>query len=109
MLIDTPGMREIQLWNIDAGMEETFPDIEDLAEKCRFSDCTHRVEPGCSVKAAVEGGELDRSRYENYIKLKDELLALEQRQDGKAMREKKAADKRLMKEIKRIYKTREKP
>jgi ribosome biogenesis GTPase len=108
MLIDTPGMREIQLWNIDAGMEETFPDIENLAEQCRFNDCTHRVEPGCAVQAAVEEGEIDRRRYDNYVKLQEELTALEQRQDGKAMREKKAADKRLMKVIKRFYKSSDK-
>lgn len=71
IIIDTPGMREIQLWSGD--VESTFEDIEDLALNCKFRDCTHESEPGCAVREAIETGELGEKRYENYKKLKKEL------------------------------------
>ena len=66
-VIDTPGMRELGLENADLG--RTFADIDDLAEDCRFRDCTHTAEPGCAVRAAVERGELDPARLESFRKL----------------------------------------
>ena len=72
MVIDTPGMRELQLWGVEEGVENTFADIRDLGTKCRFSNCGHTSEPGCAVQAALNEGTLDRTRYEAYCKLKDE-------------------------------------
>lgn len=75
MVIDTPGMRELQLWGVEDGVEEAFADIHQLALQCRFSDCRHGQEPGCAVRAAIEGGALPRVRLENYRKLKTEQKA----------------------------------
>ncbi len=77
LVIDTPGMRELGLWEADSGVRETFADVEAVAAGCRFGDCRHEVEPGCAVRAAIEVGELDPARVENYRKLKDELEALD--------------------------------
>jgi len=76
-LIDTPGMRELQLWHADLGLNETFADIESLAINCRFSDCTHTKEIKCAVLEALKNGELSMARYNNYIKLQRELAYLE--------------------------------
>jgi ribosome biogenesis GTPase len=72
MVIDTPGMRELQLWRVEDGVENSFADIRDLATQCRFSNCGHTNEPGCAVKAALDDGRLDRARFESYLKLKQE-------------------------------------
>lgn len=72
MVIDTPGMREIGLWDIDEGLDKSFSDIEALAVMCRFSDCTHTNEPGCAVKEAVAKGKLSEERLKSYLKLKSE-------------------------------------
>lgn len=73
-VIDTPGMRELGMWNNEAGIDSVFSDIEDLAEKCRFSDCTHTSEPGCAILLAMEDGTLDIERLQAYRKLKAENL-----------------------------------
>ena len=72
VVIDTPGMREIQLWEADAAVDEVFPEIEARAGDCRFRDCRHDTEPGCAVKAAVADGTIDASRYESFLKLQRE-------------------------------------
>lgn len=72
MVIDTPGMRELGLWDADEGTSHSFADIEELALKCRFSDCTHTKEPDCAILAAIENGELDEARFKSYQKLKAE-------------------------------------
>ena len=77
LLLDTPGLRELQLSGAD--LDETFPEIAALAAGCRFRDCTHTHEPGCAVRAAVEAGELPRERLESYVKLTAELAELEER------------------------------
>ena len=79
LVIDTPGIREIQLWEIDEGVESTFEDIENLAESCRFSDCQHLKEPGCKVQAAIAAGLIAAPRLENYRKLRHELNHLAER------------------------------
>jgi len=79
VIIDTPGMRELQLWDPEGGIAETFPDLEALGETCRFRDCRHHREPGCAVKAAVESGELDRGRYESFLKLQAEQEEIDRR------------------------------
>ena len=74
MIIDTPGMRELGMWDVSEGLEDAFSDIEQLAVNCRFSDCRHEREPGCAVRAAVAAGELDPARLENYLKLQAEAV-----------------------------------
>jgi len=81
LLMDTPGMRELQLWDVDEGVEETFSDVDELADHCRFPDCEHIQEPGCAVLAAIEEGRLAAERLESYHKLRRELRALAARQD----------------------------
>jgi ribosome biogenesis GTPase len=79
VVIDTPGMRELQLWDPEAGIAETFGDVVGLGTGCRFRDCRHDREPGCAVKAAVEAGGLPRDRYESFRKLQAEQEELERR------------------------------
>ncbi len=80
LLLDTPGMRELQLLD-EAGLDTVFEDIASLAEGCRFRDCRHDNEPGCAVKAAVEAGQLDAERFDHYRKLEREARANELRHD----------------------------
>jgi len=75
LLVDTPGLRAVSLWDADVGLSRVFSDIEELAEQCRFRDCSHTSEPGCAVVAAIDAGDLDRERYEHYLRLGDELDA----------------------------------
>ena len=93
LLIDNPGIRELQLWaDDDSSLEETFEDIEELARECRFRDCGHGREPGCAVRAAIEAGRLDPARLRNYYELREEQRRLEQRRDEVSRR---AEDRRL--------------
>lgn len=80
MVIDTPGLREMQLWDGGEGLAQTFDDIEELARSCRFADCRHGGEPGCAVKEALENGALEPSRFKNYQKMHRELAAHKNRQ-----------------------------
>ena len=82
LILDTPGMRELGLWNPDAGMERSFADIDALAATCRFSDCGHIGEPGCAVASAIADGDLDGSRFESWKKLEREARHLERRVDA---------------------------
>ena len=73
-VVDTPGLREVGVWGLDAReLDRCFPEMRPLLEQCRFGDCTHRVEPGCGVRAGIESGEVSRERYESYLKLRAEL------------------------------------
>ena len=72
MIIDTPGMRELGLWNVTEGLGETFSDVEAFFGKCKFSNCSHLSEPGCAIKAAIENGDLALERWNSYLKLKKE-------------------------------------
>ena len=72
MVIDTPGMRELGIWEASEGLADAFADVEQYLGRCRFSDCKHETEPGCAVKAAIAAGELDIQRWESYRKLKEE-------------------------------------
>jgi len=83
LVIDTPGMRELQLWDADEGFQDAFEDIESLAADCRFRDCTHGKEPGCAVKTAIKNGSLNPERYANYLKLQRELAYLARKEDVK--------------------------
>jgi ribosome biogenesis GTPase / thiamine phosphate phosphatase len=82
IMIDTPGMREIQLWAGEEDVQGAFHDIETLSRQCRFSDCRHKGESGCAIKAAINLGELDPARLESYRKLQDELIYLISREEG---------------------------
>ena len=74
MIIDTPGMRELGMWDVSEGLGDAFADVEKFMGRCRFSDCRHESEPGCAVRAALDCGELDISRWESYRKLKEEAV-----------------------------------
>lgn len=83
IVIDTPGLRELQLWSGEDGLSETFADIETIAGQCRFRDCRHQKEPGCAVRAALEAGDIDPDRYRNYLKLQRELKYQESRNEAR--------------------------
>jgi ribosome biogenesis GTPase len=87
LLIDTPGMRELQLWSADDGLDAAFADLDAFAAGCRFRDCVHDSEPGCAVRAAVESGELLAGRLEHWHQLRRELAYLARKQDERAMAE----------------------
>ena len=86
-IIDTPGIRELQLWSDADATDATFHDIAELAHGCRFNDCSHTTEPGCRVLEALESGELDPARMESYRKQMREIAALERRLDKRKARE----------------------
>jgi ribosome biogenesis GTPase len=88
VLIDTPGIRELQLWEGE-GLNDTFSEIQQLALRCKFTDCRHQSEPGCAILKAIEENELDTERLENYYKLQRELAHLEIRRDPAAQSERK--------------------
>jgi ribosome biogenesis GTPase len=79
VVLDTPGIRELQLW--DADLEQTFGDVEEIARRCRFSDCAHDREPGCAIREALADGSLPLERWQSYVKLQRELEALEARRN----------------------------
>jgi ribosome biogenesis GTPase len=108
LLMDTPGLREFALWNVDAGLVETFADIEELARECRFGDCRHENEPGCAVRAAVESGTMDEARVENRKKLEREQEFQRRKSDPEAMQEYKTKVSRMMRGVREKYKQREK-
>ena len=83
LLVDTPGLREIQLWDADEGIQEAFADIDELAAGCRFNDCAHMREPGCAVQAAIDEGRLPRERLQSYRALQRELKRLAMKQDAR--------------------------
>lgn len=95
LIIDTPGMREIQLWEGGEGLAETFEDIESLALNCRFTDCKHESEPGCAVKAAIKSGEVEVSRFKSYRKLLNEIKYFENKQNIRAQLNEKRRWKKL--------------
>jgi ribosome biogenesis GTPase len=102
LLIDTPGMRELQLWDSGEGLTDSFSDVEALAARCRFGDCAHTSEPGCAVKAAISEGALDANRLENYRKIQKELEFLNSRQDARAQAVRKERDKKINKAFNRM-------
>lgn len=88
VLIDTPGLREIQIWGEEESVSRTFQDIEELAIQCRFRNCGHKSEPGCAIQGALESGELDPKRYRNYLRLmrETEILAVRRAQRARMKR-----------------------
>jgi ribosome biogenesis GTPase / thiamine phosphate phosphatase len=105
MIIDTPGLREAQLWQGEEGLGNLFEDIEELALRCRFADCAHHTEPGCAIKAALADGSLDAVRLESYRKLQRELRAIAAKSDARIRIE----ERRKWKQITILAKTRIRP
>lgn len=106
MLIDTPGIRELQLWIDDKALDKEFPDIETLASQCHFNDCTHTTEPGCAVLAAIEKNALDPSRLNNYHKLHKEAQHLARKQNS-AVWNSRLAERKFGKMCKKTLKQKE--
>ena len=101
ILIDTPGMRELQMWDASDGLEAGFDDISALAAMCKFRDCTHESEPGCAVLSAIETGELGESRFQSYKKLQREIRSVEIRKDKRALAEEKKRFRQFNRERRR--------
>ena len=99
MIIDTPGMREIQLWSDSVSLSGSFEDIEQLALSCRFSDCAHQSEPGCAVKAAIDAGELESDRLQRYEKLLREFAHLDAQESAASRAQRKQEFRRFTKLI----------
>ena len=108
LLMDTPGLREMQLWDAEDGVAQTFADIDSLAAQCRFGDCRHEGEPGCAVLAAVNEGTLDAGRLESRRKLLREQEFLRRKVDPEAREDWKNRVKTLHREVKRMYESRKK-
>jgi ribosome biogenesis GTPase len=107
MVIDTPGMREIQMWGEEDDLSGTFQDIERLARECRFRDCAHGAEPGCAVQKAITEGVIDRKRLQNYRKLQREIRHLTARQADKTRVEEKLKWKKISQWQKKYQKNKE--
>jgi ribosome biogenesis GTPase len=106
LIIDTPGMRELQLWDTDAAVTDAFEDIAALADRCRFRDCRHDQEPDCAVRAAVDAGVLDAGRYGSYLKLQSEQAATAKRRDERSLIEEKRKGKVIHKALRSMQKQR---
>ncbi|MBN2658750.1 MAG: ribosome small subunit-dependent GTPase A [Spirochaetales bacterium] len=97
ILIDSPGIKELQLWGSEESLESAFEDIAQLSASCRFGDCSHSGEPGCAVQEALSSGALDHNRFENYLDLQRELRFLERKQDARQALEEKVKWKKIAK------------
>jgi len=101
LIIDTPGMRELHLWEADSGLDQTFADITALTQSCVFRNCSHGAEPDCAIAAALAAGRLDRTRYESYQKLQRELAFQALKQDPVAAREQKHQRRKFAKQVRK--------
>ncbi|MDO8964451.1 MAG: ribosome small subunit-dependent GTPase A [Coriobacteriia bacterium] len=99
VLIDTPGLRAVALWDAEAGIAAAFPEITELAATCRFADCTHETEPGCGVLEALESGVLGQDRYDSYVRLMKETAFTARQKDARL----RAEEKNKWKTIKKTY------
>jgi ribosome biogenesis GTPase len=102
LLLDTPGMRELQLWEMGDGLADAFGDVEELAARCRFSDCAHEGEPGCAIRAALADGSLDRERWESYVKLQRELYWLDVRQNARLSAEERKKRRNFARSMRKV-------
>lgn len=109
LVIDTPGLRAVGMWESAEGIDLAFADIAALAEDCRFRDCHHAGEPGCAVEAAVAEGTLAERRLESYRELQQEVRHIGEQLDVRARQERKREDKKLSKTVKRFYQEGHKP
>ena len=85
ILIDNPGIKEVQMWTNETTLRERFADIEELAQRCKYHDCKHGTDAGCAIRTAVEAGTLDAERYEGYLKLEDEISKLRKQRKKRQM------------------------
>ena len=108
LVIDTPGMRELQMWADEESLKGSFDDVETLAGSCRFRDCKHDGEPGCAVSQAVEKGDLEAKRVTSYKKLRRELTVLAARKDQRAKLDLKSKQKQLARRIRQMQRFRQK-
>ena len=106
LVLDTPGMRELQLLVSERGLRETFEEIEQTAADCRFTNCRHEGEPGCAVRAALEAGRLDAERYQNYRKMQAEMRHAATLVDQRKAQDEKGRVKRIHRDLKKVYKKR---
>lgn len=102
VLIDTPGLRAVAMWDDDEGVDTTFAEISELAAHCKFDDCSHENEPGCAVLAALEAGTLDRARYDAYIALRKESV-LAGRDSAARMRAAESRSKKIAKDSRAFF------
>ena len=107
LLIDTPGMRELQPWADRAAVDASFADIAALAAECRFADCAHDGEPGCAVLDAVGAGRLDADRLENYRRLGREVAFEERKRNKAAASEEKRRWKQIHQAQRALYRERD--
>jgi ribosome biogenesis GTPase len=99
IVIDTPGIRELQLAAVGAdALDDAFADVEELAAACRFNDCAHRTEPGCAVRSALSDGSLSRARFESWQKLQRELRSIAVRTDARLRKEERKRWNQVTKE-----------
>jgi ribosome biogenesis GTPase len=104
LLIDTPGLRELQPWAGEDDVDGAFPEIEELAAQCRFRDCAHAGEDGCAVQAAIDDGTFDFDRFSSYRKMRREAAYLERQLDVRAQLDQKAQWKKIHKAIRNVDK-----
>ncbi len=104
MIIDTPGMREFQLWNTDEGLEIAFEEIEELSASCKFKDCSHTHESECAVLNALESGELNMERYNSYLKLKKEAEWIKRKTDPEEMKKHEQKWKKIHSQYRKLQK-----
>jgi ribosome biogenesis GTPase len=104
MIIDTPGLRELQLWEGSEGLSDIFSDIEALAENCWFKDCTHTKEPDCAVRKAFEDGTLDEDRLKSYYKMQREINYFERRKYESSILAERKKWKKIHKDVKQVMK-----
>ena len=97
LIIDTPGMREIQFWIDKDTSISSYNDVEDFSRNCKFHDCSHETEPGCAVKAAIETEELSAERFSSYLKFQKEIAFFEEQKNASLKIEKKNERKRFSK------------
>ena len=109
MIIDTPGLRELQFLGVDEGLQESFDDIEELASNCRFRDCKHEAEPDCAVKNAIEEGTLLPERYESFQKLQREVHNQATKQTDASQRFKKERQKKISNQLNTKFRNRTSP
>ncbi len=106
MILDTPGMRTLSIWEAEAGMDIMFGDVEELVNQCRFHDCKHRNEPDCAVRDALASGKLEQKRWDSWLKLQKEIAHLEAKKDGKLRQQEKQWGRQISKFQKEFYKGR---
>ena len=99
LIIDTPGLRELQLWEGEEGLADAFPEISELAARCRFTDCAHETEPGCAVREAITSGALAEDRFQSFTKLKREIAHFDSRRDARVQSEQRRKTKQLTKNL----------